>query len=98
MYSLAKGELTKTLVDWLRSRRILRLIINVPGGAICGNTHHPSSAAEAKPKKTDFYPMKPRITTKTVAPPSASSAVPLPPIVHAIGKFTMYLLLIIHNI
>ncbi|KAK1737413.1 putative carrier protein [Skeletonema marinoi] len=29
--------------------------------------------------------MKPRITANTVAPPSASSAVPLPPIVHAIG-------------
>ncbi|KAK1742175.1 hypothetical protein QTG54_006740 [Skeletonema marinoi] len=29
--------------------------------------------------------MKPRITANTAAPPSASSAVPLPPIVHAIG-------------
>jgi len=29
--------------------------------------------------------MKPRITANTAAPPSASSAVPLPPIIHAIG-------------
>jgi len=42
--------------------------------------------------------MKPRISTKTAALPSASPAVPLPTIAHAIGKFiistclTMYLL------
>mmetsp|Transcript_5031 Transcript_5031/g.10591 ORF Transcript_5031/g.10591 Transcript_5031/m.10591 type:complete len:242 (+) Transcript_5031:77-802(+) len=86
--ALAKGELSsKALVYWLRSRRILRLKINVPGERYQWKyTHHPSSAVHiATPQKTDFYPMKPRITAKTAAPPSASSAGPLPPIVHAIG-------------
>ncbi|KAK1732335.1 mitochondrial carrier protein [Skeletonema marinoi] len=53
----------------------------------CGNTHPTSNSGstQATPQKTDFYPMKPRITANTAAHPSASSAVPLPPIVHAIG-------------
>eukprot|EP00985_Skeletonema_marinoi_P024133 scaffold16580_cov147-Skeletonema_marinoi.AAC.2 len=41
--------------------------------------------------------MKPRITANTAAPPSASSAVTLPPIVHAIGQNKTTTTLIVGN-